>query len=358
MTVEELQEQLARTEATVHALQMELAETNHGLVAMALELEQRLDERDAQLRAAQAALEQSNANLASTTTTVRLLQEELAETNRGLVALTLELEQRVDARTVELRQLNLELEERVQDRTAQLRQANDNLQNFAHTAAHDLRSPLRAMRSLANIAVEEHGPQLDSEGQSVLQRIEQSAAHMQHLLDDLLEYSKMGEEELELEPVSLQDAVRDALALLEADIHAKNAIVAVADSLPEIIGHPATVVLLINNFVSNALKFIAPGVQPRIRIWAENMGLCVRLSVQDNGIGIAQTDLRKVFEVFQRLHGKGAYPGTGLGLAIVRKGAERMGGQVGVESEPGKGSHFWVELKRANGQPHPTSSIP
>jgi signal transduction histidine kinase len=105
------------------------------------------------------------------------------------------------------------------------------------------------------------------------------------------------------------------------------------------------VVLLINNLVSNALKFIAPGVQPQIRLSAEASGDWARLSVQDNGIGIGKADQEKIFAAFQRLHGKQAYPGTGLGLAIVRKGAERMGGRVGVESEPGKGSRFWVELK-------------
>ncbi len=213
-------------------------------------------------------------------------------------------------------------------------------------------------------------------------------------------YSKIGQEELRLEPVSLQDAVRDALALLEADVHAKEASVTVEDSLPEVIGHSATLVLLINNLVSNALKFVSPGVVPRIHIRAEEVQSAedggrrsevggrsqppsldsapalgappdsalrtpstlrsrataedghsalgrVRLWVEDNGIGIEPRDLGKVFHVFQRLHGRSLYPGTGLGLAIVRKGAERMGGSVGVKSQPGAGSRFWVDLPQA-----------
>ena len=261
--------------------------------------------------------------------------------------LDLELEQGANARTAELRQLNVELEARVHERTAQLREANDNLQNFAHTAAHDLRSPLRAIQCLSTILSEEHSGHLDPEGLSLLQRITQSADHMQHLLDDLLEYSTVATAEMNLEKVSLREAVREALALLEADIRSKNAVLMVEDSLPEVIGHPATVVLLIDNFISNALKFVSPNVRPQIRIWAENTGPRVRLSVQDNGIGIERRDLCRVFEVFQRLNAKNAYPGTGLGLAIVRKGARRMGGEAGVESEPGKGSRFWVDLAKA-----------
>lgn len=301
MNVDELRLQLARTEATVHALQAELAETNRGLVAMTMELEQRVEQRTAELRATRDALEQSN----------------------------------------------LELEERVRQRTAELREANANLQNFAHTAAHDLRAPLRAIRSFSSIVLEEHAAQLGPEGQSFLERVTQSAVQMQRLLDDLLEYSKLGESELKLEPVSLQTAVREALALIEEDIRVKNAALTVGEALPDVIGHQTTVVLLINNFVSNALKFIAPGVRPEIRIWTENSGPRVRLLVQDNGIGIAPKDQRRIFEVFQRLNSKGAYPGTGLGLALVRKGAERMGGSIGVQSELGKGSCFWVELRAA-----------
>lgn len=252
------------------------------------------------------------------------------------------------------RQLNAELEQRVQQRTAQLHAANANLQTFAYSAAHDLRSPLRSIEGFSKIALAEYGPALAPTGRSMLERISSSAGQMDRLLSDLLDYSKISQAELKLGNLSLQEAVRDALALLEADIRAKNAAVTVAGALPEIIGHHATVVLLIHNFVSNALKYVAPGVQPQIRIRAETRprATCssqpatnfVRLSVQDNGIGIAPTDLGKVFEVFQRLHGRDVYPGTGLGLAIARKAAERMGGCVGVESQLGKGSEFWVEL--------------
>ena len=247
----------------------------------------------------------------------------------------------------DLARANAHLEQKVAERTAQLAEANANLQAFAYTAAHDLRSPLRYIRSFSSMVVEDCGAKLGPDGQSLLERVVASAEQMDRLLSDLLEYSKMSQAELKLEPLNLLRAVNEALALLDGEIRGKNALVRVTEPLPEVLGHLATVVLLINNLVSNALKFTPPGVQPEIRIGAEAAAGYIRLWVQDNGIGIAPEHLEKVFGAFQRLHGKNAYPGTGLGLTIVREGAERMGGRAGVESEPGKGSRFWIELKTA-----------
>jgi len=274
---------------------------------------------------------------------------------------------------------NSELERKVAQRTAQLVETNASLQAFAYTAAHDLRSPLRVINRFSIIVLQEYGEKLGPEVRSLLQRVVASADRMQRLLTDLLEYSKMSRAELKLEPVDLRKAVSEALALLDADVRAKNAVVNVTEPLPEVIAHPATVVLLIRNLASNALKFIPSGVQPQIRIRAESVpsprsqarrkeraahaardpqhnseprtshpasGM-VCLWVEDNGIGIAPENRERIFGAFERLHSEQTYPGTGLGLAIVRKGAERMGGRVGVESEQGKGSRFWVELRMA-----------
>jgi len=251
-----------------------------------------------------------------------------------------------------LAQSNAELERKVQERTAQLRDANTNLQIFANAAAHDMRSPLRAIRSFTDLALAEFGPQLDPACRSYLERITQSAESMARLMTDLLDYSRMEQAPVELEPVTLHSAVREALALVDADIRCKDALVTVQDSMPDVIGSQASLVLIISNLVSNALKFVAPGVQPRVRIWAQGdpaarepgPAAMVRLWVEDNGIGIRPDDIPKLFGVFQRLHSKQAYPGTGLGLAMVRRGVERMGGRAGVESEPGKGSRFWLQL--------------
>ena len=246
-----------------------------------------------------------------------------------------------------LAKANEDLERKVQERTAQLVEANANLRSFAYTAGHDLRTPLRSIKSFSEIVIEDYGANLGADGRAMLERISASADHLARMLEHLLEYSRMTQAELKLEPVNLRHAVNEALAVLEGDIRAKAAVVTAADPLPSVIGHPATVVLLISNLVSNALKFIPAGAQPQVSIWAEPNTSCVRLSVRDNGIGIAPQDQERIFAPFQRLHSKQAYPGTGLGLAIVRKGAERMGGRAGVDSEPGKGSCFWVEFKAA-----------
>src|SRR5439155_27051483 len=112
-----------------------------------------------------------------------------------------------------------------------------------------------------------------------------------------------------------------------------------------ILAHQGTAVQVACNLISNAIKFVAPGLTPHVRIRMEQLGEYGRLWVEDNGIGIAPEFHQRIFRVFERLHGSEKYPGTGVGLAIVRKGMERMGGRVGVESAPGQGSRFWADLR-------------
>jgi len=244
----------------------------------------------------------------------------------------------------ELQQHSTNLEQAVRERTAQLVEANANLQEFAHMVAHDLRSPLRTINSFATLASDECGQQFGPEGQFYLWKVAEGAEKMGKLLNDLLEYAQLNQTELKLERVELSTALKEALTLLQEEIRGKRAKLTIAKPLPSVLGHRATVILVINNFVSNALKFVPEGVHPQIRIAAELSGEFTRLLVEDNGIGIEPKDHVKLFQLFQQLHGKNAYPGTGLGLAIVRRAVERMGGQVGFKSEPGKGSCFWAEF--------------
>ncbi|MGV3772861.1 MAG: sensor histidine kinase [Verrucomicrobiales bacterium] len=130
-----------------------------------------------------------------------------------------------------------------------------------------------------------------------------------------------------------------------SDLREKGANVSVAKPLPNILGHTVTLTQVLLNLISNALKFIPPGRFPIIRLHAEVENAYAKLWIADNGIGIKPEDHGRIFRVFERLTGSDSYPGTGLGLAIVRKGVERMGGQVGVESSLGEGSRFWVRLK-------------
>jgi signal transduction histidine kinase len=134
---------------------------------------------------------------------------------------------------------------------------------------------------------------------------------------------------------------------LEAELQAREAQVWVQDGLPPVVGHPATVHQVVVNLLANAIKFVAPGVKPEVRIWGESRGEWIRLWVEDNGIGIAPEYHERIFGLFERLHGNRTYPGTGIGLATVCKGMARMGGRVGVESKAGQGSRFWIELAHA-----------
>ena len=245
-----------------------------------------------------------------------------------------------------------ELERRVAERTAELKEINAELEAFSYTVAHDLRAPLRSIQGFAQMLLEEHSDRLDLAGHDYAQRIVTAARRMDALTRDLLTYSHLGRAAMALELVSLEAAVDDVLTQLEAEIRSTAAHVTVDRPLPHIMGHYTTVVQVVANLLMNGLKFVAPGVRPRVRIWTAEGDEGVRLWIRDNGIGIAPEYHERIFCVLERLHAFEAYPGTGIGLAIVRKGMERMGGHVGVESALGQGSTFWVEFaKDAEGQP-------
>ena len=130
------------------------------------------------------------------------------------------------------------------------------------------------------------------------------------------------------------------LGHLEGEVESRQASINIEPDLPLVLAHDVTLTQILVNLISNGMKFVPAGVTPRITVRSEKDGEFVRLWIEDNGIGIPSEDQNRIFKVFERLHGADSYPGTGLGLAIVRKGVERMSGQVGVESEVGKGSQF------------------
>jgi signal transduction histidine kinase len=173
---------------------------------------------------------------------------------------------------------------------------------------------------------------------------------MDALINDLLAYSRLTRIEFDLRPVSLGKAVAEALLHLEAEVSGKKAEVKVIEPLPAVKAHGPILAQIVENLVANALKFVSPGNVPRVTIRAEEKNGWARLWVEDNGIGIPPEYHEKIFLVFERLHGIESYPGTGIGLAIVGRGVARMGGKAGVESEPGKGSRFWVELPIAQAE--------
>ena len=253
----------------------------------------------------------------------------------------------------ELRKLNLDLERRVVERTIELEAAYKELKDFSYTISHDLQAPLRAMQGFARALQEDYADRLDPIGQDYGRRIVAAAARMDAMIHDLLGYTRLSHAEYALQPVGLAAVVQEALSQLEGEFQERGAQVEVAvpETVPCIMAHHAILVQVVVNLLANAVKFVRPGVQAQVRVWVEDRGRWMRLWVEDNGIGIAPEHQDRIFRVFERLHGVETYPGTGIGLAVVRKGVERMRSRVGLESVPGQGSRFWVELQKEEGRP-------
>ena len=239
--------------------------------------------------------------------------------------------------------LNAQLKQRIQELT----DINAELEAFSYSISHDLRAPLRSMQGFADALLEEQGDRLDDTGREYARRVVNSAKYMDALLNDLLDYSRLSRAELELAPVDLQHEVTELLKQLEKDIKTRSARIELELAPENVKAHPATLRQILANLVGNALKFVHAERTPLIRLRSEPRNGAVRISVEDNGIGIAAEHCDRIFRLFERLHTAQTYPGTGIGLALVRKGAERMGGTAGVESTPDQGSRFWVELPAA-----------
>jgi two-component system sensor histidine kinase/response regulator len=247
-----------------------------------------------------------------------------------------ELKERAEA----FKKLNENLETRAQ----QLSAINRELESFCYTIAHDLRAPLRAMEGLTTLLLEDYAEKLDKSAQDYGERIRNSAARMDQMIQELLAYSRLTLMEFQPQPIRLSRLLKDALSQLAWDLEQKEATIDLRRSPHQVLGHYTMLVQVMVNLISNAVKFVRPGDKPVVNIHDERRGEFVRIWVEDNGIGIAPEHQERIFRVFERLHGRETYSGTGIGLAIVEKAVSRMNGRVGLESEPEKGSRFWVEL--------------
>lgn len=230
-------------------------------------------------------------------------------------------------------------------RADQLSNANKELESFCYTIAHDLRAPLRAMEGLTAALVDDFGANLDQMGHESADRIRQAASRMDQMIQELLSYSRLSFVQLDLQPIRLDEVIKDAVNQIDYDLRQKKARLQVKRSRYRVLGHQPMLVQVISNLLTNAVKFCAEGMTPEVVVREERHGDFVRVWVEDNGIGIAPEHCERIFRIFERLHDRDKYTGTGIGLAIVQKAIARMGGKVGVESEPGRGSRFWFELQ-------------
>jgi len=287
-----------------------------------------------------------------------LLQEEI--TSRLAVEKTLQeknqiLQQEISTRrAVEkaLQDQNLVLQQEISHRqraesallksNQELARSNAELEQFAYVASHDLQAPLATIASYAQLLEKRYKDQLDSQATKFIGNIVQGCTRMQTLIDDLLEYSRVGRSQKPFQMTDCNHAVEQALANLQGAIRKTQAVVTYSE-LPAVMGDISQLVQLFQNLVGNSIKY-RHDAPPVVHITACKQEKDWLISVSDNGIGIATQHQERIFQIFQRLHTQKEYSGTGIGLAICQKIVERHGGYIWVESKAGQGSTFYFTL--------------
>ena len=254
---------------------------------------------------------------------------------------------------------NVGLEEKVKDRTAaleaevgermraeqalaqkaeELTRSNVELERFASAASHDLQEPLRMIASYTQLLAKRYHGRLDADADEFIGYAVEGATRMQRLVNDLLAYARVGTRGKPFEPTDCSAVLARVTSDLRMTIEEVGAAVT-SDPLPTVAADPSQLGLVFQNLVGNAIKFRGEA-PPRVQVSAQRNGGEWLFSVRDNGIGIDPQYFDRLFQIFQRLHGRGEYPGTGIGLAICKKVVERHGGRIWIESAPGKGSTF------------------
>ena len=275
-----------------------------------------------------------------------VLLERQAHLLRETLAQRTQAQQALVRKALELRASNEELQ-----------RSNRDLAQFASIVSHDLGQPLLTISGFLQLLRRLLGDKLDAAGAHALDGALQGAERMRMITDDLLAYSRVGTAPPTREPVDLAALVgqtRDNLGFAIAESGAE----VVAEELPTVMGQRSLLAQLLQNLVANALKFVPPGVAPVVRLTCEDQGTAWCVSVRDNGIGVPDDDRERIFEMFQRLPEREAYPGTGIGLAICKRVVELHGGRIWVEPAPGGGSAFRFTIARPEGGPEPVPAQP
>jgi PAS domain S-box-containing protein len=237
-----------------------------------------------------------------------------------------------------------EIEEMLQNLVKDLAEANQNLEDFTRTASHDLQEPLRKIISFADRLRTSIGDKMDDREKEYFLRLENSSVRMKKLIEDLLRYSRISSLPPEMGPVDLRDIVNEVLLDLEVSVERSKGVV-IIKHLPEIEADSTQMRQLFQNLISNSLKFHSKTEPPKIEIDSiYNDNGYWKILIRDNGIGMKEEHIKRIFRPFERLHGTSEFPGTGMGLAICLKVVTRHHGKIVVQSSLGKGTLYIVEL--------------
>jgi PAS domain S-box-containing protein len=228
---------------------------------------------------------------------------------------------------------------------ADLQRSNRELEQFAYIASHDLQEPLRMVGSYVQLLARRYRGRLDADADLFIDFAVEGATRMQQLINDLLSFSRAGRQQEPLAPVDCNEVLANARKNLQRAIEEAGASIQ-AEPLPTVLGNASQLTQVFQNLLANAIKFHGPQ-PPQIWVSAEAAGEEWVFAVRDNGIGIDPQYFKKIFIIFQRLHGKKEYPGTGIGLALTNKIIEQHGGRIWIESTPGQGTTFFFTLKGA-----------
>jgi signal transduction histidine kinase len=280
-----------------------------------------------------------------------------------------------------LRQHAAELENKVRERTSRLDETVAQLESFSYTVAHDLRAPIRTFKGYTELLLEDYAGEFPEPARRYLERMKRAAEGMDLLTRDLLQFSKISRQQISAEPIDVGELLDEIV--LHTPALQQSGILDVVKPLHPVIGNRTMLQQCLSNLLDNALKFVSRERPPRVTVRSERHRAMpapapasqppqpfqppvplaastvgppekadrseghVRIYVEDNGIGIAPEHHRQVFGVFERVQGSQKFEGTGIGLAIVARAVQRMQGHCGVDSVPGHGSRFWIELAGA-----------
>jgi len=242
-----------------------------------------------------------------------------------------------------IRQLNQELEQRVAKRTSQLEAANKELEAFSYSVSHDLRAPLRAIHGFTQILLDDYSEKLDVEGKRFCSIIKENSLKMGHLIDDILEFSRISRLELRTSTINMKDLINSVYYEV-TDAHTREGIDLTVDCICDAVAEPNMMRRVWSNLLSNAIKYSSKRERTQISVTCETEDMKYIYCIRDNGIGFNMEYVDKLFGVFQRLHGTKGFEGTGVGLAIVKRIIHRHGGEVWAEGVVDKGAAFYFSL--------------